>query len=604
MADVTAVIPEGFEVVNEVTTVVPEGFEVQRFQPEPFEPRNIRASTNIPGITEPRPVDERAGVDPITGNIEGLLTGGSLGFNEEVQSIVGASTAKLIDALSENPAISDKTFGQVMSDIRGNMRERREQFQEQEGLAAVVPEVLGGAVTGIGSVIKTQTPRAALGLAGAEGFAAGVGFADEDEFLSLDSFMEGVAGGVGGLVVGAGINSLQRHFRNRNALKNMIVEQIEEGNPGATAQKIINARPPRALLSASREVVKQGFDAPVTAQIAAASRPDKVKMQAALDIHRKALTRPKFALIHRAGDIVGDSLNERITHLKTVNRQAGRNIDRIAKGLRGQPIDVSQPVQEFAEQLDDWGVRIARGKGGVKIDFSNSSLSPGSHKPIKEVLRQMNRLSQQGTPDALTAHELKRIIDRNVTYGKNISGIDSDVAQGLKSFRRSIDSALDKAYPDYNQANTAYADTINALDMLQDSVGRKLDFSGPNADKALGVALRKLTSNRQGRADLLTAMENAEQIATKHGGTFSDDILDQVLFVNELESVVPPPKSVRTTFQSETAKGTEQAIKGLAVKDQTLLGIAAEKTGETIELLQNVNQDAAMEAMEKLLQVK
>ena len=62
-------------------------------------------------------------------------------------------------------------------------------------------------------------------------------------------------------------------------------------------------------------------------------------------------------------------------------------------------------------------------------------------------------------------------------------------------------------------------------------------MEGRNADKAFGVALRSLMSNRQGRANLMDAVDGIETTAKKYGGAYEDDILTQMLFADELEAV-------------------------------------------------------------------
>jgi hypothetical protein len=140
-------------------------------------------------------------------------------------------------------------------------------------------------------------------------------------------------------------------------------------------------------------------------------------------------------------------------------------------------------------------------------------------------------------PDAYELHRLKKYIDNVVSYGKTSDGMVGNVERVLKNLRRDIDGVLDSNFENYNTANTIYSDTINAIDSLQDVAGKKIDLSGPSADKAVGTLLRRLSSNAQSRTTLLDAMDVTEEIAKKYGAKFADDIDSQAVFVNQLEKV-------------------------------------------------------------------
>ena len=79
---------------------------------------------------------------------------------------------------------------------------------------------------------------------------------------------------------------------------------------------------------------------------------------------------------------------------------------------------------------------------------------------------------------------MKRFIDEQVTYGKNARGLWGR-PRVLKSLRHNLDGLLDEASQPTNQVNTQYAETRGALDAPQDVAGKKMDFTGANADKAM-----------------------------------------------------------------------------------------------------------------------
>jgi len=295
--------------------------------------------------------------------------------------------------------------------------------------------------------------------------------------------------------------------------------------------------------------------------------------------------------------VAGDSVLSRFRLVKGVNEKAGKEIDRIAKTLKGQKVDLTNPVGEFAQKLDDFGVEVTRGVDGVKANFTNSSLAPGDRGPIKEVIRQMARIAKSGEPDAFHAHQLKRIIDRNVTFGKTKTGLSRDPENALKGFRRAIDGAMDDAFPAYNTANTQYADTIDVMNSIQDVAGRKMDLTGPNSDKAVGTLLRRMMSNTQSRVNLVDAVDNLDEVAKRYGGQFDDNVSVQMLFADELDRVFKP--SARTSFAGQIGQEVERAAQQPA--NQTVVGAIAKAAGKGVEKARGINENNAIKSIKELL---
>ncbi len=417
-------------------------------------------------------------------------------------------------------------------------------------------------------------------------------------------------------------------FKVQSPTKQRIARLIKEGStdvetarfrlaaPGQKApaqptklQDFLNVGGPRVQADTlAVGAINQGFDEGVIAAIKGASPADKAKMIQMVDIMEKGKKNARFAARFRPSDVAGDTLLARVKSIRTANRQAGKDIDRIANGLKGQQVDILGPVTEFAETLDSLGVRLVQNKkGGFTPDFEFSQLSPGDRGPIKEVIRQMN-IRGQGGIDALDVHKMKRIIDNNVTFGKVKTGISGDAERALKSFRRSLDEALDTSFPEYNQANIKYSETIGALDSIQDVAGKKMDLSGGNADKALGTLLRRTLSNAQSRIRLIDSIDEIESVSKKHGGSSAlriegpglgqDDLLTQVLFVDELDSVFGPV--ARTSFQGQIDQALKQGV-GAVTTRAGALDAALTAAGKVAERARGINEAGAFKAIKELL---
>jgi len=346
----------------------------------------------------------------------------------------------------------------------------------------------------------------------------------------------------------------------------------------------------------AREAIKQGFDEGVVATIKGSSSKDKLIMKRMVTEMQRAKNNARYGMTNRPSDIVGDSLMQRFNVVYKNNRTAGKNLDAVAATLKGQPANIGNAIDKFSSNLDRLGVRLVPGsKGGLKPDFEISVLSPGDRGPLREVIRQMNLASRKGEPDAFAAHQMKRIIDNNVTYGRSKTGISRDAENVLKSFRRDIDQSLDEAFPLYDQVNTIYADTIQVLDAVQDVAGKKMNLSGPNAEKAVGTLMRRLMSNAQSRVNLLDTVNALEKTAKKYGGKFEDDLLTQVLFVDELDSMFAP--LARTSLQGQVSQAVDQASFAAIMPGMA----AASAAGRGLEKARGINKGNAYKAIKKLL---
>ncbi|HCC80371.1 MAG: hypothetical protein Tp185DCM00d2C31949971_28 [Prokaryotic dsDNA virus sp.] len=351
--------------------------------------------------------------------------------------------------------------------------------------------------------------------------------------------------------------------------------------------------------------IDQGFDPAVIAAIKNASDSDKIKMQRMVDIMQRGKKNARYAVMNRPADIAGDSLVARVKFIQAANRKAGTDIDKAAQKLRGQPVDIADASASFSDALDSLGVQIKRNdKGDFIPDFSRSEIAPGDRGPLKEVIRQMSLKSQDGSVDALSVHKMKRIIDRNVTYGKSQRGLSGETERILKQFRNQLDSKLDEAFPEYNAANTNYAQTIGALDNIQAVAGRKLDFSSEIADKASGTLLRRLMSNTQSRANLIDSISELESVAKSVGGKFDDDLLNQALFADELDRVFSPV--ARTSFQGQIDQAVKRGVDYAASPDGGAMGLARDVAGATAKKVRDrkINEDKAFQSIMDVLRDK
>jgi hypothetical protein len=227
----------------------------------------------------------------------------------------------------------------------------------------------------------------------------------------------------------------------------------------------------------AKEAIKQGFDPGVITAAKGATQADRVKMLKMVETMEKGKKNALFSMKNRPSDIAGDSLLERVNHVKKVNKNAGAQLDTVAKSLKGKSIDFQEPIGNFIDNLDEMGIRIDK---NLQPIFKGSDIEglAGPQAAIRNIIKRLKSGVRGKTPDAYELHRMKKYIDENVTYGKGGEGLKGKTEATLKKLRRDLDSALDNQYPEYDRVNTEYADTIRALDALQDVAGKKVDLFG------------------------------------------------------------------------------------------------------------------------------
>lgn len=346
--------------------------------------------------------------------------------------------------------------------------------------------------------------------------------------------------------------------------------------------------------------VEQGFDDGVVASLKAATPEDKVKMSQMVDIMERAKKDALYSVDNRASDIAGDSLLDRVNHIKEVNTKAGKAIDTAAQSFKesGVGVDLDKLVrieENFLTRLEGLGIKL---DGNLKPVFDGSDIEgvTSAENAIKNIVK---RMSSGGEPKAYDLHRLKRYIDEQVTFGKSEGGLSGRVQATLKSLRRDVDGVLDEMSPEYNQANTIYGDTVNALDSIQSVAGGKMDLFGENADKAVGVLLRRMMGNTQSRVNLMDSMNDIESIARKYGGDFPDDIKMQMLFADELDSVFGT--TARTSFQGAGGEAVKRGIE-VAAGQKTGLGMLKDAATGVINRKAKINDEEAFRVIKELLE--
>lgn len=377
--------------------------------------------------------------------------------------------------------------------------------------------------------------------------------------------------------------------------------------------------PPRVQVDKeATEAVKQGFSRGSIADFKVSNPETKGKFGEMVNIAEKIKNNERFGMRNRPSDVLGDSLMDRLRLVQNANKRSGVRVGAEAKNLKGKPVNIDQAANNFLDSLDEIGISInepprnAAGDitGPQTLNFKGSDIegATGAENAINKIF---NRMSNPKAFDGAEAHRLKNFIDEQVTFGKNAEGLAGVAEKKLKDLRFEIKETLNATFPKYGEANKVYSETIDTLDAFQDVAGRKMDLTGPNADKATGTLMRRLMGNAQSRITLLDSIDQIEDVAKRHGGFtgqtligkgkkigFVDDLENQVLMANQLDKVfgIAPGTSLQGIFDASLAKtAARSAVTGSPV--EVVLDIA----GKVISKTRGVNEEAGFKAIRALI---
>lgn len=350
------------------------------------------------------------------------------------------------------------------------------------------------------------------------------------------------------------------------------------------------------------DAIKQGWKDGTIASIKAATEKDRKAMLQMLNKFKMGERSENYRTLNRPADILGDTVVSRIDFLFNAKKQAGKELNKIVNTkLAGQRVDFDPAMNQFFSDLAESRIKVNLDKNGIaKVDLVGSKIEgdTAAENLLNIVLK---RFSKTDVPDAQLVHEAKQFIDTKVSYGKvnPANALTTQAENIVKDLRFNLNQALGDKFPEYRAANTKYSDTLKALEDLQKDAGTQINFDSENANKALGVAMRKLTSNYGTRANLIDALDQANQTATKYGMKIEDDVINQLIFVNELDRMFGA--QAQTSLKGQVAEAMQTGIdiaRGGAARR------AVELLAESAENLRGINKENAVKAMEELLKRK
>ena len=376
----------------------------------------------------------------------------------------------------------------------------------------------------------------------------------------------------------AGSLVTERLLRNPRAKRALLASEIKKGNPNIElVTKALNESGEIITRPASKRAVKVlGGDHVAQGTVAVIenmSPASKAQVRKQLKNIERGHIEPLFGDANRPSNTLGEAIYDRAVAINKVNDKAGETIGKTARGLSEINVDISQPNNQFLNQLNDLGVTFSRGDDGwVTPDFSRSKFVGGSQQ-LMTVL--VNDLLNK-TPDFETAHKLKRIIRDNVDFDPGGTGqIKGDSQKMLRDLATGIDDILDSTSPEYKKANESFAKTIKLKNDFDKLMGKDIDLSDKTAASAiLGNKAMRVDSNAPTGVVINKLFTDADDVLSGFKIRFKDDIPSLRHVTNKLNDAfkLAPANSLKGNIVSggldvaEAASGPAGAARVAAKK--------------------------------------
>tara|TARA_R110000868_G_scaffold125265_3_gene331046 strand:- start:19093 stop:21147 length:2055 start_codon:yes stop_codon:yes gene_type:complete len=369
------------------------------------------------------------------------------------------------------------------------------------------------------------------------------------------------------------------------------------------------------------EAMKQGFKAGNIAAAKTMNKNTKLEAEKMVSMTRKILANSSNTDKFRPTDVVGENVMKRFNFIRgradtlrnELNSMATKQAagDRalggpgVVPGLKGQQINartVEDAVLGGLEKLklkipDEIMADTTKLNSYLKTNdaFAGSLISenPSSKGIIRKSIK---LLSEPGKVDASRAHDLKRQLDEMIDFNKSAkSGLTESGRSFAKTVRSSLNEAIRAVNPKYAQINDELSSSIQSMVNFQKAMGPSIDVFDRSAAKAVGQDLRGLLSNRKSRVKLDNVINSINDVSNQLGGKFDVDVKHLTRFANTLDDRFGAVAD--TSLKGEVTGAVNAAARGKA----GLVDLAAQKVAEQAEKLRGVNDNNALNIMQKIL---
>jgi hypothetical protein len=302
--------------------------------------------------------------------------------------------------------------------------------------------------------------------------------------------------------------------------------------------------------------LKAGIDEGTVAMIAASDKPTKSRMKTMMEVLEGGKKSLEFRNFNPPQRVLGQSIQDKLSVVQRTNATAASQLDDVADSLKGKPVDISSAMGNFIGKLERQGIVFDPKSGKLNFDDSTIEGLGDAQAIIQRVVKRLHQ-TKDPTNNAYRAHNAKKFIDAQVTYGKTQTGLNGTMEGIIKGLRKDIDTALDTTFPQYDRVNTNYSQTREIIDEVQRLAGARVDISGEMSGKSLGTMSRKVLSNYNTGTAMEVMFEDLDKVARKYGNPLTDNIDD------DLKKLVSLEAEMRRMFPTATKPNTLQGNIGM-----------------------------------------
>lgn len=600
MAQKTIQLPSG----ETVTVEVPEGAtdeQVLRFVKSQFEAGKLGSNTqaNVPkkpqSTQQPQQKGNRYGVtDYLTmaPELVGSMITGALG------QVAGG-----LSGLASAPFVGGAQAGDVVEKVSSALT-----YEPRNQLTKDVQQVIGETLQPVAQWVSEKPAEAAYDLAKSKRFQS-LARASGDQLLMAVADNPAIAASAGATVIPAmleviGLKGISR-ANSKADFKRSVAEKI--------ANNEIDMETINYALSASGKVMdnprtrqfqklygnkEAGARASLTfEQLGPADRAQVIKM---LDMVQEGRQKGRaYIMENRPADIIGQGISARIDRLLRIRDSASAKMNDAIGELRTKQVDLSPEADSFINRLSDLGVAVSRGKDGLyKVDTRQSTISMGDAIKSRDIEQILNNLDS-GVVSGAKAHQIKKLAQEAVDYGKTFTGKKSSaqLENAVKELAANLNRRIRPLSANYAKANDTYASMAEVLQQAQKRLGG-IDIESELASKRFGNLSKRIASNFTSRDEIIGLVDGLDGALAQNGIRMKSNIKKQVAALAELEELFKLEKQQSPFgFQGRI----ETAMQGMG--DPNVLAVrGVDKAIDKIRSMRQPDFDERVAAVKRMLQ--
>jgi len=334
-----------------------------------------------------------------------------------------------------------------------------------------------------------------------------------------------------------------------------------------------------------KEATARGFSQQDSNFLATLSENERLVAQRMLELAEGAVENKRALAGTRPIDVAGENLIKKYKPILELKRELGKEVDDVARTLRGETLDTTRLFDALDESLNELAITGAPGEW----DFSKSVFKnvPAVQKQLANAFDDIYKLDN----DAYQTHIFKKSIDEIVEYGTTGEGLKGASSTVLKRLRREADTLLDTTFPTYNEANTKFAEIRNLTELAEDVFGKDL-----NTERAANT-IRMVFGNSQKRGTVKNFLSTLDSTAVKYKVQTGDNLLDQALVAEILEDIYGTQAITGFRGQIERAIRTTKNVADLLRNPVRGIANMAGDIAETVSRQRPVDREAFLKAL-------